>query len=81
VEPQSFSATVAAGPRGRVFVPLPFDPDAMWGARRAHHVHGTVNGRDVRAVVEAIGGGRGIVLGSLGGGTAVSSREKRSTSC
>ena len=38
--------------KGRVLVPVPFDPDDVWGAKREHHVHGTVNGMGVRAVVE-----------------------------
>jgi len=50
--------------RGRVFVPVPFDPDQVWGAKTAHHVAGTVDGRRVRGVIEPIEGGRGFVLGS-----------------
>ena len=49
--------------KGRVLVPVPFDPDGVWGAKREHRVHGTVNGMGVRAVVEPITAGRGIVLG------------------
>lgn len=49
--------------KGRVLVPVPFDPDDVWGAKREHHVHGTVNGMGVRAVVESLAAGRGIVLG------------------
>jgi hypothetical protein len=63
VQPQHFSAIVATGPKGRVFLPVPFDPDAVWGVKPAHHVHGTVDGRDLRGVVEPLGDGRGIVLG------------------
>jgi len=46
-----------------VFVPLGFDPDAVWGPKPVHHVHGTVNECGVRAVVEPVGDGFGIVLG------------------
>lgn len=35
-------------------VPLPFDPDEVWGAKPQHHVAGTVNDMRVRAVVERI---------------------------
>ena len=47
----------------RVFVPVPFDPDETWGGKSEHHVHGTVNGMGVRAVIESAGDGLGIVLG------------------
>jgi hypothetical protein len=58
-----FTATVVAGPKGRVVVPVPFDPDDVWGSKPVHHVHGTVGVSKVRAVIEALEGGRGIVLG------------------
>jgi len=60
---RQFSAVVTTDRRRRVLVPLPFHPDEAWGARREHHVHGTVNGMKVRAVVEALGDGHGIHLG------------------
>lgn len=44
-------------------VPVPFDPDEAWGDKPEHHVAGTVNGRGVRAVIEPLGEGRGILLG------------------
>ncbi len=50
--------------KGRVLVPVPFDPDEAWGDKPEHHVAGTVNGRSVRAVIEKLGDGRGILLGS-----------------
>lgn len=75
---RAFDATVIAVGR-RVFVPIPFDPDQTWGAKPQHHVHGTVNGMGVRAVIEPAGDGPGIVLGptwrrdcGLATGTAVS---------
>jgi hypothetical protein len=46
-----------------VLVPVPFDPDEVWGSKREHHVRGTVNGMPVRAVMEPLGDGLGIVLG------------------
>ena len=46
-----------------MFVPIPFDPDEVWGEKNAHHVRGTVNGMDLRGVVEAFETGRGVVLG------------------
>ncbi len=47
----------------RVFVPVPFDPDAAWGHKDEHHVRGTINGMDVRGVLQALDNGRGLVLG------------------
>ena len=58
-----FDTVVALGQRKRVLVPLPFDPDQVWGHKGEHHVAGTVNGMGVRAVVEPLGDGVGIVLG------------------
>jgi hypothetical protein len=58
-----YEAVVSAAGR-RVMVPVPFDPDAVWGPKPEHHVSGTVNGRGVRAVIEPFGDGVGIVLGA-----------------
>lgn len=58
-----FKAVVTTDARRRVLVPMPFDPDESWGAKSEHHVAGTVNGMGVRAVIEPLGDGRGILLG------------------
>jgi hypothetical protein len=63
-QPRTFDAVVASDRRGRVLVPIPFDPDDVWGTKRAHHVHGLVNGMGIRGVVEPLGDERGIVLGA-----------------
>jgi hypothetical protein len=55
--------TTVIGEGRRVYVPVPFDPDEVWGHKPRHHVAGTVNGMGVRAVVESIEAGRGFVLG------------------
>ena len=49
--------------RNRLAVPVPFDPDTVWGSKSDHRVVGTVNGMNVRATVEPLGDGFGIVLG------------------
>jgi hypothetical protein len=36
---------------------VPFDPDEAWGAKTAHPVGGTINGRRVRGTVTPGGGG------------------------
>ena len=58
----AYDTTVIAVGR-RVYVPVRFDADEVWGATPQHHVHGTMRGMGVRAVVEATGGGFGIVVG------------------
>jgi hypothetical protein len=63
MEGQQFDAVVTTDERQRVMVPLPFDPDRVWGPKNEHRVHGTVNGMGVRAVVEPLGDGHGILLG------------------
>jgi hypothetical protein len=60
---QAFTAVVTKDSRRRVLVPVPFDPDEVWGTKREHQVHGTVNGMGVRAVIEPLGDGHGILLG------------------
>lgn len=59
---QRFSATLITE-RRRVYLPVPFDPDVEWGHKIEHHVRGTINGMDVRGVLEPIEGGPGLVLG------------------
>ena len=51
---QRFTATLVSDRRQRVFVPVPFDPDQVWGEKTDHHIHGTVNGMGVRGVVEPL---------------------------
>jgi bacteriocin resistance YdeI/OmpD-like protein/uncharacterized protein DUF1905 len=58
-----FTATATAASRGRILIPVPFDPDTVWGTKPRHHIHGTVNGMGVRGVVEPSGGGYGFTLG------------------
>jgi len=60
---RTYTAIVAKDRRRRVLVPVPFDPDNAWGKRPEHHVAGTVNGMGVRAVIEPLGDGYGILLG------------------
>ena len=60
---RSYTAVVAKDRRGRVLVPVPFDPDAVWGQKTQHRVHGTVNGMGVRAIIEPLDTERGILLG------------------
>jgi len=63
VSAQEFTATVSAASRGRVVIPVPFDPDTVWGAKPRHHIHGTVANMGVRGVIEPAGEGYGFTLG------------------
>jgi hypothetical protein len=60
---QRFAATVAVDRQGRTHVPVPFEPDAVWGAKPRHHVTGTVAGCGVRGALEARAGGVVLILG------------------
>jgi len=62
MEPQRFAAIVATTERGKLLVPIPFNPDQVWGAKQRHHVAGTVNGIRVRTVLEPAGDGFGFTL-------------------
>jgi hypothetical protein len=64
VQSQRYTAVLADAGRGRVFVPVPFDPDQVWHPKPRHHVTGTINGYGLRAVIESTGGERGITLGA-----------------
>ena len=46
-----FGGRIAADPRGRAVIAVPFDPDEAWGAKAQHHVNGTVNGCRVRVTI------------------------------
>lgn len=61
---RSYSTVVTTGDRDRVMVPVPFNPDAVRGVKSDHRVSGTVNGMNVRAAVEPLRDGFGIVLGA-----------------
>ncbi len=58
-----FEATVTkAG--SRVFIPLPFDPNAAWGQKDKHYITGVVNGCPVRGPLERAGGAYRLPLGA-----------------
>ena len=63
VDQQRFTTPLVTDRRHRVFVPVSFDPDDVWGRKAEHHVRGTVNGLGVRGVLEALPGGLGLGLG------------------
>jgi hypothetical protein len=58
-----FTAVVTTDWRQRVMVPVPFDPDELWGRKDRHHVAGILNGCEFRGVIERVGDGWGVPLG------------------
>jgi hypothetical protein len=58
---ERYTTTVISSGK-RVLVPVPFDPDAAWGPKREHRVHGTIGGHRVRASLESHDGGVAFVL-------------------
>src|SRR5258705_9066230 len=49
---QRFTTTTRDGERGRVLIPVPFDPDVLWRPKTRHLVGGTINGKRVRGAIE-----------------------------
>ena len=64
---QRFRVTVAVDRRGRTRVPVPFDPDEVWGAKPRHPVGGAMDGMRLRGVVEREGDRHVMVLGPAWG--------------
>jgi hypothetical protein len=64
---QRFSTAVAVDRQGRTRVPVPFDPDEVWGAKPRHHVTGSIAGHGMRGVVDTADSGRVVVLGEAWG--------------
>src|SRR6185503_19317340 len=44
---QHFKTTIAKT-GSRTFIPIPFDPNEVWGVKQRHHITGTINGCKVR---------------------------------
>jgi hypothetical protein len=63
VKSQQFTTTVSPASRGHVLIPVPFNPDTVWGTKPRHHIGGTVNAMRVRGVVAPAGDGFGFTLG------------------
>ncbi|MEV0385721.1 YdeI/OmpD-associated family protein [Nonomuraea sp. NPDC050643] len=63
MEQREYTVDSEAGGRGRLFVPVPFDPDVVWAPKPVHHVTGTLNGMGIRAVLTEHNGRRGFLLG------------------
>ncbi len=62
---QRFRSKVAAGPRGRAVIEVPFDPDVMWGAKAKHLVGGTIDGKQIRGTIAPGDGGWVLTMGAM----------------
>ena len=62
-EQRTFRTTVVVDGKGRTRVPIPFDPDVLWGRKGRHPVRGSVAGWPMRGVIEMQGSGPLITLG------------------
>ena len=60
---QSFKAVVSQSGT-RVFVPIPFNPNDVWGVKGRHHITGTVNGYGVRGSLGSDGTQYFLLLGA-----------------
>lgn len=56
--------TVVEKSGGRVFVPIPFNPNDVWGVKQRHHIRGTVNGLKVRGSLGSDGKKYFLILGA-----------------
>jgi hypothetical protein len=56
---------VAAGPRGRAVIAVPFDPDQVWGAKAEHPAGGTIDGRRVRGTISRESSGWAFTVGPM----------------
>lgn len=60
---RSFRARLEGAEAGRVYVVLPFDPEAAWGRRERYHVRGTIENNGVRGALEKFDRGYFLPLG------------------
>lgn len=56
--------TVVAKSGTRVFVPIPFNPNDVWGVKARHHIRGTVNQHKVRGSLGSDGKQYFLLLGA-----------------
>ena len=50
--------------RAKTYVPVPFDPNEVWGWKVRHYVKGSVGGRAIRGLLRSEGGGFALPLGA-----------------
>ena len=60
---QRFKTTIAKS-GSRTFIPLPFNPNEVWGVKQRHYITGTVNGYSVRGSLGSDGARYFLPLGA-----------------
>jgi hypothetical protein len=60
---QSFKSVLSKS-GSRVFIPIPFNPNDVWGVKGRHHITGTVNGYGVRGSLGSDGTQYFLLLGA-----------------
>ena len=60
---KEFQSQIDGNEKGRVYLPLPFNPRDVWGARVRYDVSGTINGMKIRGRLEQSGRGYFMPLG------------------
>jgi hypothetical protein len=58
-----YDSQIARSADGRAYLPVPFDPNTVWGAAR--HLGGALNARHFRGLCEIVDGGWGIPLPTM----------------
>src|SRR5438067_1313400 len=60
---QHFKTTIAKT-GSRTYIEIPFDPNAVWGAKQRHHTTGSISGCKVRGSLGSEGGRFFLPLGA-----------------
>lgn len=60
---RSFKAPVGKAPGGALLIPVPFDPNTVWGAKPRHHVRGSIGPCQWRGTVDRKDDGFALKLG------------------
>jgi hypothetical protein len=48
---RTYKTTIEPMPKNKARVPVPFDPNEVWGSKREHRVGGTISGMRVRGII------------------------------
>jgi hypothetical protein len=60
---REFQATISVK-GSRVYLPIPFNPNEVWGVKQRHYIRGTVNGLPIRGSLGSDGDGFFLPLGA-----------------
>jgi hypothetical protein len=59
--------TMVAKEGSRTYIPIPFNPNEVWGVKQRHHITGTINGYAVRGALGSDGSQYFLPLGAAWG--------------